>query len=364
MSSLVTAKQQTIYNYNNNDEWGYILKFRDVEQEVRRKFIGESNVPWADRFSAKRFDSQILTICDGFCFPEEFFNQWQSYLTQGLVNYWNFTMDSGFDFGWVYFHNSDYSKEEVFIKFKTPLKLWILGETYVKSTTSASIMKFDTIGLFAPEKNEKGKPELEGENLTATLICQNYTMQEDQIGFTYSLTITGVGAMHFHDSQGPLFGKDKNESCTILIKRNGVMSFTKQDSTGIWFCVQDCFREFWNAQSMISGVSVNESCFGGPNELYDLCLAQLPDRETSTLPVFNVRDFGAKGDGKTLDTTAIDTAIETCANQDGGIVYFPPGIYLSGSLHLKTNVTLFLDSEAVLRGTRDMTKYDPREYNP
>ena len=80
--------------------------------------------------------------------------------------------------------------------------------------------------------------------------------------------------------------------------------------------------------------------------------------------MFNVRDYGAVGDGTTLDTIAINAAIETCANQSGGIVYFPPGIYLSGSLHLKTNVTLYVDSEAVLRGTRDMTKYDPREYNP
>ena len=108
----IVFSKQTIYN---NYEWGYILKFGDVEQEVRRHYIGESNVPWADGLSGQQFNSQILTTQDGFYLPEEFFNHWQFALTQSLVNYWNFTIDSGFDFGWVYFHNSNYSKEDIFI---------------------------------------------------------------------------------------------------------------------------------------------------------------------------------------------------------------------------------------------------------
>lgn len=50
---------------------------------------------------------------------------------------------------------------------------------------------------------------------------------------------------------------------------------------------------------------------------------------------YNIKDFGAVGDGKQPDTKAINQAIETAANSGGGMVYFPAGNYLSGSIHLK-----------------------------
>src|SRR5215467_13828338 len=58
---------------------------------------------------------------------------------------------------------------------------------------------------------------------------------------------------------------------------------------------------------------------------------------------FNVREIGAKGDGKTLDTTAINKAIEAAAAAGGGTVFFPAGNYLSHSIHLKSDVALYLD---------------------
>lgn len=359
-SSLVIA-EQTIHTDN---EWGYILKYGDVEREVKRHYIGESSVPWAYGFSGKQFVSQVLTIRDGFRFPEAFFYHWQSALTQGLINYWNFTEDSGSDFGWVYYSSVECSQEDLFIKFKGPLTLWTFGVPHSESIAAASIMKFDTISLFAPEKNEKGKPELEGEDVTATLMCNNCSTQADQVDFNYSLVITGSGIMRFHDPQGPFLGEDKNESCSLLITRNGTMTFARDVSTGIWYVIQDHFRDLWYAQSITSGMTIKESSFSGPHEVYDFVLSDVPERTPSVIPMFNVRDYGAVGDGTTLDTIAINAAIEACANQNGGIIYFPPGIYLSGSLHMKTNVTLFVDSEAILRGTRDMTKYDPRENNP
>ena len=54
---------------------------------------------------------------------------------------------------------------------------------------------------------------------------------------------------------------------------------------------------------------------------------------------YNVRDFGAKGDGKMLDTDAINKSIETAAKNGGGTVFFPAGTYLSFSIHLQSNIT-------------------------
>ena len=63
---------------------------------------------------------------------------------------------------------------------------------------------------------------------------------------------------------------------------------------------------------------------------------------------YNVIDFGAKGDGKTLDTDAINKAIETAAAKGGGTVYLPAGQYLSFSIRLKSNITIFLDNGATV----------------
>ena len=61
-------------------------------------------------------------------------------------------------------------------------------------------------------------------------------------------------------------------------------------------------------------------------------------------PIFNVRQFGAKGDGRSVDTPAINQAIEAAANAGGGTVVFPAGTYLCYSIRLKGNVALELDT--------------------
>lgn len=64
--------------------------------------------------------------------------------------------------------------------------------------------------------------------------------------------------------------------------------------------------------------------------------------------VFNVRDFGASGDGRTKDTAAIQRAVEAAAQSGGGTVDLPAGHYLSGSIHLENDLTLNLEAGAVL----------------
>ncbi len=70
---------------------------------------------------------------------------------------------------------------------------------------------------------------------------------------------------------------------------------------------------------------------------------------TPSKPVyFDVRAFGAKGDGASIDTPAINAAIDAAANTGGGTVIFPAGIYASYSIHLKSNVALFLQQGATI----------------
>jgi len=73
--------------------------------------------------------------------------------------------------------------------------------------------------------------------------------------------------------------------------------------------------------------------------------------------VLNVRDFDAKGDGKTKDTLSIQQAIDRCYALGGGEVLFPGGNYLTGAIALKSNVIIRLEKDATILGTPDFADY-------
>lgn len=73
--------------------------------------------------------------------------------------------------------------------------------------------------------------------------------------------------------------------------------------------------------------------------------------------VFNIRSFGAAGDGTTLDTAAIQRAIDACAAAGGGQVLVPMGSFVTGTIHMKDKVTLHLEKEAVLLGSTQLADY-------
>jgi hypothetical protein len=79
---------------------------------------------------------------------------------------------------------------------------------------------------------------------------------------------------------------------------------------------------------------------------------------------FDVRQFGAAGDGKTKDTAAMQKAIDACAASGGGTVYLAPGTYLSGTVVLKDNVTFHLEAGATLLGSTDLADYLPQSGPP
>ncbi|HEY7086985.1 MAG TPA: glycoside hydrolase family 28 protein [Tepidisphaeraceae bacterium] len=103
--------------------------------------------------------------------------------------------------------------------------------------------------------------------------------------------------------------------------------------------------------------------FGDPPRL-----STNPTRPIEATGGYNVRAFGATGDGKTIDTPAINKAIETAEAAGGGTVYFPAGTYACYSIRLKSNIALYLDQGATILAAdpppqREGGGYDPPEPN-
>lgn len=73
--------------------------------------------------------------------------------------------------------------------------------------------------------------------------------------------------------------------------------------------------------------------------------------------VFNVRAYGATGDGLTLDTRALNQAIEACSKAGGGQVRIPPGRYLTGTIKLCGHMSLYLEAGARIIGTTNLDYY-------
>jgi polygalacturonase len=93
----------------------------------------------------------------------------------------------------------------------------------------------------------------------------------------------------------------------------------------------------------------------------------LAQKQSLFTSAFDVKKFGAKGDGKALDSPAINKAIDAAAAAGGGTVLFTAGTYRSFSIRLKSNIALYLDQGATILAADPKDgdgKYDPPEPNP
>lgn len=109
-------------------------------------------------------------------------------------------------------------------------------------------------------------------------------------------------------------------------------------------------RDFLSASSLVMGMSSTGIASAAP-----IMAAG------SATTFKNILDYGAMPDGKTLNTNAIQRAIDYVHDAGGGLVYAPPGTFLFGGLELKSRVTLYLEAGCVLLGSPNLSDY---EYRP
>ncbi len=94
---------------------------------------------------------------------------------------------------------------------------------------------------------------------------------------------------------------------------------------------------------------------------FALMLPLLPAQPRAS--VFDVKTYGAKGDGQAADRDAINHAVDAAAAAGGGTVYFPAGTYVTGSIRLRSNLTLQFEHGARLEASADPAAYDAAEPN-
>jgi polygalacturonase len=113
-------------------------------------------------------------------------------------------------------------------------------------------------------------------------------------------------------------------------------------------------QRLWPAVLLRSGVPLALAL------TFNACAAD-PSSPSAPTParIFDVRQFGAQGDGKTVDTAAIQKALNECGKAGGGTVRFPAGTYLSQPISLRSKTTLLLEPGATLKATDD-----PKDYLP
>jgi hypothetical protein len=88
-----------------------------------------------------------------------------------------------------------------------------------------------------------------------------------------------------------------------------------------------------------------------------LLLAKLGGLHAAETRVFDITAYGAQSDGQTINTVTIQKAIDSCHAAGGGTVLVPEGVFVTGSLRLKSRVTLEIAKDAILRGSPNIADY-------
>lgn len=108
--------------------------------------------------------------------------------------------------------------------------------------------------------------------------------------------------------------------------------------------------------SLAATASVGSGLFGIANAAQNSAGSSGSGHDLGTR-TYNIRDFGAKGDGIALDSAALQAAIDTCTKDQGGTVLVPAGVFVIGTIEMKSNVTLRIAAQGKLLGSADGKQY-------
>src|SRR5262245_10468135 len=117
-------------------------------------------------------------------------------------------------------------------------------------------------------------------------------------------------------------------------------------------------RKWFRQVSMpLIGTTLSSGLLGAHGDAADQSNSPAGNDKDVGARVYNIRDYGAKGDGTTLDTAPVQAAIDACAGDKGGTVLIPAGNFVVGTLELKSNVTLHLSAQGRILGSGAAESY-------
>lgn len=116
-------------------------------------------------------------------------------------------------------------------------------------------------------------------------------------------------------------------------------------------------RRQWLERISIPALATTGACLTGITAVATPANTNRKDDIVRGAGIYNVLDFGAKGDGQTLDTAAIQAAIDACTREEGGTVVIPAGDFICSTVELKSNVTLHLAAKGRLLGSTRREDY-------
>jgi hypothetical protein len=116
-------------------------------------------------------------------------------------------------------------------------------------------------------------------------------------------------------------------------------------------------RRQWLSQIPIPAIAAMSVGAIGARELHAEVVGPANAANYLGARVYNIRDYGAKGDGSTLDTAGVQAAIDACTHDGGGTVLVPAGTFVIGTVELKSYVTLHIAASGKLLGSADGKQY-------
>ena len=141
----------------------------------------------------------------------------------------------------------------------------------------------------------------------------------------------------------------------LNFKRNRLRNSILLLLTGLFVCCISCKNTANNTNKTTEAIASSEPTIWSEADaiIEEIGTIEFPDA------IFNIKDYGAVADGETLNTVAFSDAIAACNQAGGGRVVVPSGNYLTGPIHLKSNVNLHLEEGSEIRFTTDKEAYLP-----